>query len=179
MSLYPPVRDQDASIMLFADGENFAIRYENMLRVSMGRPGTEHEPGILVWSEELGRFCNAIRVRRKHYYTSVVGDEPRLLEITDTLKRSGIEAPRVFKRTKDRASKRVDISLATEMLGHAHRGNYDVAVLIAGDQDYLPLIEAVQREGKLVWVWALSDGLSPDLVRVADHYGMLDPVMFR
>jgi len=34
---------------------------------------------------------------------------------------------------------------------------------LAGDEDYVPLVEAVQREGLLVYVWFVPDGLSPKL----------------
>ena len=88
----------------------------------------------------------------------------------ETLKSIGIEAPRVFKKTKGRRSKRIDISLATDMLSHAHRGNYDIAILVAGDEDYVPLVEAVMAEGCRVVLWFLEDGLSPALKLKVDHY---------
>jgi uncharacterized LabA/DUF88 family protein len=56
------------------------------------------------------------------------------------------------------------------MLTHAHRGNYDLAVLVAGDEDYVPLVQAVMAEGKRVAVWFLQDGLSDALRLEADHF---------
>lgn len=49
----------------------------------------------------------------------------------------------------------MDISLATDLLGHATADQFDLAVLVAGDADYIPLIEAVKRLGKRVWVGIL------------------------
>ena len=52
-------------------------------------------------------------VIRKYYYTSVKGDSDKLAEVERGLKSLNIEAPRVFKKNKNKGSKRVDISLAT------------------------------------------------------------------
>lgn len=57
------------------------------------------------------------------------------------------------------------------MLSHAFLGNYDAAVLVAGDADYVPLVEEVKRLGKLVHVAFFgSQGLSPELRRSADQF---------
>jgi uncharacterized LabA/DUF88 family protein len=39
------------------------------------------------------------------------------------------------------------------MLTHAHKGNYDIAILIAGDDDYGPLVKAVKDTGCRVVLW--------------------------
>jgi len=64
------------------------------------------------------------------------------------------------------------------MLLHATRKHYDVAVLVAGDEDYVPLVRAVQGEGARVYVWFTSDGLSPALHLAADYYVNLDEFLF-
>jgi uncharacterized LabA/DUF88 family protein len=38
------------------------------------------------------------------------------------------------------------------MLSHCFLGNYDVAVLFAGDGDYVPLVNEVKRMGKVVYL---------------------------
>ena len=88
----------------------------------------------------------------------------------DELKKLGIEAPRVFRKDKTRGSKRVDVSLSVDMLSHAQRKNIDLAILVAGDEDYIPLVDAVVREGCRVVLWFLSDGLSPKLRRRVDYF---------
>jgi hypothetical protein len=158
--------------MVFVDGENLAIRYGRMLGADVASrpPHVIYKPDIYLWSTALNAVCMHAGVIRKYYYTSVQGDEPKLEQITDELKQSGIEAPRVFKKTKERGSKRVDISLATDMLIHAARQNYAIAALVAGDEDYVPLVEGVQSEGRRVFVWFVEDGISPLLRRTADRY---------
>jgi uncharacterized LabA/DUF88 family protein len=75
-------------------------------------------------------------------------------------------------QNKGRPSKAVDIFLAVDMLSNAHRKNYALAILIAGDGDYVPLVKAVKAEGSRVFVWFFdeSHGLSRDLRISADHY---------
>jgi uncharacterized LabA/DUF88 family protein len=164
--------------MVFVDGENLAIRYSSLLGDATPAPNVFCQPGVFVWSEKLMDLTGVYFVRRKYYYTSLVGDSSAIVDATDKLKELGIEAPRVFKKTKGKGSKRVDISLATDMLVHASRRNINVAVLIAGDEDYVPLVEAVQFEGCRVLVWFIPDGISPALKRAADAYADISSLLF-
>jgi uncharacterized LabA/DUF88 family protein len=163
--------------MMFVDGENLAKRYASMLGSNEPQSHVHFLKDVFVWS----RFANREsypRVIRRHYYTSAPGDLDSRKIIEDTLRGLGVEAPSVFHRDRSGRSKRVDITLATDMLSHAHRKNFDVAVLIAGDADYVPLVEAVKREGQQVALWFLPDGLSPALRASADHYWDLGELLF-
>jgi len=166
--------------MMFVDGENLAFRYAEL--VAGGRPRVAHvkfEKEIFVWSKFANiRHHRQCEVIRRHYYTSVQGDAPKLEEVEDALKELGVEAPRVFKKQKGRRSKRVDLSLASDMLSHAHRKNFDLAVLVGGDDDYVPLVDAVMAEGRRVVLWALDSGLSEALVRRCDHAFDLGSILF-
>jgi uncharacterized LabA/DUF88 family protein len=107
---------------------------------------------------------------RSHYYTSLQGDDPQITSAVEALRHLGFH-PSVFKRTSDGRSKAVDISLVTDMLSHAFLGNYDVALLIRGDEDYLPLVDEVQRCGRIVVVSAFAEsGTSPELRVRADYF---------
>ncbi len=177
-NLFPYVIDSGHA-MLFVDGENLAIRYGNMLKARGSGAGLAdaYVPDVLVWKRELS-FDGSTKVLRRHYYTATKGDEPKRLEAEQKLKDVGIEAPHVFHKHKEKGSKQVDITLATDMLLHACHKHYHVAILVAGDEDYVPLVKAVQREGALVWVWFVADGISPNLVRAADRYFDLGPFLF-
>jgi uncharacterized LabA/DUF88 family protein len=85
--------------------------------------------------------------------------------------------PVVFKREAGQSkAKGVDIALTKDMLSHAFRNNYQVAVLVAGDGDYVPLVEEMKRLGKLVYVWFFAEeGLSPKLRSAADLFFDLTP----
>ena len=82
--------------MVFVDGENLAIRYGKKLQKRGDKP-FEHiiyEPNIYVWSKRLNEACRHVNVIRKHYYTSVVGDNDRIAQVQDELIAAGIEAPK-------------------------------------------------------------------------------------
>ena len=165
--------------MIFVDGENLAMRYKAMLGDDLPKPHVLHEPDVFVWTQYANlRSSPYCRVVRRHYYTSAQGDDDKLKALTDRLKDVGIEAPFVFKKEKTRKSKQVDILLATDMLTHAFRKNYEMAILVAGDEDYIPLVKAVMSEGHKVVLWFLTDGLDPKLVNAVDHYFDLGKVLF-
>ena len=160
-----------SKLMVFVDGENFAIRYKGILGKQDKPSHVEYIPDIFLWSKLLDRAChNTFNVVRKYYYTSIRGDQNKLEETEDEIKNSNIDAPRVFKKYRNGKTKKVDISLSTDMLYHATKKNYDVALLIAGDEDYIPLIEAVQLEGCRVYVWFFSNGLSRSIRVKCDKF---------
>ncbi len=166
---FPP-HVKTCRVMYFVDGENLAIRYGSLQPAGGPLPHVTFVEGTFVWSPLLNMTRHATcDVVRRYYYASVQGDAVKRDEIHGRLRSVGIEAPRVFPKTKTRGSKRVDISLAVDMLSHAHRGNYDLAVLVAGDEDYVPLVQAVAAEGRRVALWFFEDGLSPALEKLADH----------
>jgi uncharacterized LabA/DUF88 family protein len=164
--------------MMFVDGENLAIRYGAVLAGRQPQSHITYEPSVLVWSGHLQIPARIAEVVRVYFYTCVAQDEVRRQVIEEQLKSLGVHAPRVFSKVKGKRSKRVDVSLATDMLTHAHRDNYDLAILIAGDEDYVPLVQAVMSEGKRVAVWFFKDGLSRALKIAADHYYDLDKILF-
>lgn len=64
-----------------------------------------------------------------------------------------------------------DITLARDFLSHAYRDNFDAAVLVAGDADFVPLVEEVKRLGKQVFVLFFpTQGLADELKRHADAF---------
>jgi uncharacterized LabA/DUF88 family protein len=81
--------------------------------------------------------------------------------------------PQVFKKDSGSAkSKGVDITLTKDVLSHAFFNNYDQAVLVAGDADYVPLIHEVKRLGKNVYVafFGTGFGLAREIPLVADMF---------
>lgn len=168
---FPNEIKHKSKLMVFVDGENFAIRYKNYLKEYAQPDHVQYYEDIFLWSKLLNSAChNSFQVIRKHYYTSVFGDTKKLEEIEDYIKNHDIDAPRVFKKKRNGKTKKVDISLATEMLHHATKQNYDTALLIAGDEDYVPLVKAVQSEGCRVIVWFFSHGISRGLKNSADRF---------
>jgi uncharacterized LabA/DUF88 family protein len=175
----PLLTRPDTRVMVFVDGENLAIRYKVQLQAGAPCNHVAYIPDVMVWSPYASRNKGPEEYVRRYYYTSAAGDAESRSQIELKLRECGIEAPCVFPRDKNGRSKQVDITLTTEMLTHAHRDNFDVAVLVSGDADYVPLIEAVKAEGKRVALWALESGLSPRLKLAADHYWNIGDLLFR
>jgi uncharacterized LabA/DUF88 family protein len=66
------------------------------------------------------------------------------------------------------------------MLRQAFLDNYDLAVLVTGDGDYLPVVEEVKRLGKrvtLAFFEHAQAGLNPELPRAADEFYQLRVAM--
>lgn len=175
----PTSARDDSRVMMFIDGENLAIRYKAQLANAAPVNHVGYVRDVMVLSRFASRINGPQDFIRRHYYTSSRGGQDARDDIERQLKELGIEAPRVFPRNKAGRSKRVDITLATEMLSHAHRKNYHIAILVAGDEDYVPLVEAVKSEGCRVALWALESGLSSALRRSADHYWNIGDLLFK
>ena len=65
--------------------------------------------------------------------------------------------------------KGTDVQLATDMITHSYKGNYDVAILVAGDNDFAGALQAVKDNGKHVEVALFGrQGTSQELRSAAD-----------
>jgi len=172
--------------MLFVDGENLTIRAQE-LAVTRGvelTAGPHWRRDVFVWLPDV-TFATQLSSRiafgtawddfsrsgvRAYYYTSLTGDDSAIAEVREQLWTLGFD-PSVFKKaSRTRRSKAVDISLATDMLSHAFSDHFDGVILIAGDGDYVPLVEAVKRQGKLVQVVFFRSVVSEALRLSADWY---------
>jgi uncharacterized LabA/DUF88 family protein len=144
---------------------------------------------VFVWHPDT-ITVKAYEILRASYYTSAIGDDNKISEITSTIRNlrfrqppsselSSTISPWVVKRERGRRdSKGVDIKLAVDVLTHCHAGNIDAVYLVTGDEDFLPIVKEVIRSGKQVYLAALSDGLSPRLRKYADEFINLDNVYF-
>ena len=184
-------------MMVFIDGENLVLRYQDM--VSQGRipwGNTAYLPDIYVFtpkSVEVGLN----QVIRATYYTYAFGSEERIQEICEEIKgvqycqyydpensnASGLLDsslyPCVFRKIKGKKAKGVDIQLTVDILTNVYMDNIDTVYLISGDGDYKPVIEEVIRHGKNIYIAALSSGLNNSLKYIADNFIDLDRVYFK
>ena len=153
------------SWMMFVDGENLTIRAQE----AAPDFGVKFEEGSLwkkdtfIWVPQLQgdrvfdlleRHLRRVSVR-SNYYTFLQGDDDTINAVRESLWNLNFN-PHVFKKTKGKRAKGVDISVTKDLLTHAIDSHYEVAVLVAGDADYIPLVDEVKRRGKRVIVAALS-----------------------
>ena len=159
-------------ICVFIDGQNFyrsLLRFDEALRVDYDK--------LARWiTQAVGgppaTFAGA------YYYVGVSADAPALVEgfLKGLELRPGYfvkREPRV--RRSGRCSvcsamyeytteKRVDTRLVADLIQLAANDAFDAAVLVSGDEDFVPAVEAVNALGKQVWVatWSAEE-LSKDL----------------
>jgi hypothetical protein len=170
--------------MMFVDGENFTLRGQATAAAAGVPlvPGRFYRANTFLWMPNIEPSALPLftdtdsvlerPVRRAFYYTSARGTHDLIDAVREEL--WGLTfAPRVFKREGTRPSKRVDISLATEALTNAHLDNFETVVLVAGDDDYVPLVDEIKRTGKIVVVMFFEgphSGMSHELRLAADRF---------
>jgi Uncharacterized conserved protein len=90
--------------------------------------------------------------------------------------------PDSFERSEAVDRKPSNLALATDVLTLAGEHQYEVAVIFAGDGDYVPVVEAVKRLGRHVVVGffeGAENGLSDELRIAADDFVDLAPALVR
>ena len=174
--------------MLFVDGENFALRAKEFCEKNgiTINAGSHYMENVFIWMPKRTATRRIIDNKmlhiplqsdaiRAYYYASVAGDDQKLTSVKENLWHIGFN-PAVFKKTRQEdKAKGVDIALSKDMLSHAYLGNYEVAVLIAGDGDYVPLIDEIKRLGKVVYViFFEKNGLNNALRLASDGFYAID-----
>lgn len=75
--------------------------------------------------------------------------------------------------------KKVDINIAIDIISLAYENEYDTAVLVSGDGDFVPVVKRVKKLGKNVEVWAfrysLANALKEELEQENIYY--LDDIL--
>ncbi|MFM8330404.1 MAG: NYN domain-containing protein [Candidatus Methylumidiphilus sp.] len=74
----------------------------------------------------------------------------------------------------EQREKQVDVYLATQVVALAYENAYDIAIIVSGDEDYVPAIEIVQQKGKIVMVVSAASLLSELLRKKADRVLLID-----
>ena len=91
----------------------------------------------------------------------------------DYLRNNGFDL-KLRDTTNESSQKEVDVALGVDMVQHAYDDNYDIAILISGDRDFVPAIEKVNAKGKKVEVASFESTLSHKLQKIADYVYNLD-----
>lgn len=109
-------------------------------------------------------------------YQARIDDHKAALEAALKVDRLHVYEGDLRNRSRKRGleQKMVDIMLAVDMLRHTFHGDVTHATLLASDQDFAPLVEAVVNEGVVVTVLFPPGETSGDLIRAADVRRPLD-----
>ena len=163
-------------VMIFIDGSNMYHSLKHYYKRT---------------SIDLGRFCQKVLGRRRlvriYYYNARVGQKEEPERYKEQKKFfDGVEAIPYTELRLGRLvynnwpgtppyEKGVDVQLATDMITHSFKGNYDVAVLVAGDNDFVGALQAVKDNGKNVEVALFGKERTSMMLRnVADKVISID-----
>ena len=164
--------------MAFVDGSNLLIEVGKILgaKLRSDLPSQEHlslaaqTVTKTLREQVVDGPAGPHRIVRRYWFGSVQGSEECLAERQAWLREHGYEGV-LFHKRKGRVEKGVDLAVAREMLMHGFNKNYNTAVLVAGDADYLGLVHDLKRLGVLVVLaFYESTSLSAKLRLAADAY---------
>jgi len=145
---------------------------------------------------DIGRFANKLVEKRNliriYYYNASVGrrEEPERYRHQQAFFASISAIPYCELRlgrlvyinwpNTPPYEKGVDIQLTTDLLTHSFKNNYDVAILVAGDSDYVGALQAVKDNGKNIEVALFGkERTSRPLREVADKVISIDRRLLR
>src|SRR3990172_1793350 len=171
-------------VSLFIDGQNFyrsLQRFDDTLRVDYDK--------LAAWITQAVGGPSAI-FGGAYYYVGVSADAPTVVEgflkglelrpgyfvkRDPRVRRSG-RCPQCGGEYEYTTEKRVDTRLVADLIHYAAIGAFDAAVVVSGDDDFVPAVEAVNALGRQGWVATWSAGeLSSDLrVRCFGHLQLAD-----
>ncbi len=168
-------------VMVFIDGSNLYHSLKNFFKRT---------------DIDMGKFCQKLldkrRLVRIYYYNAEVGRKEEPERYKDQQKFfAGITAIPYCELRLGRLvyinwpntppyEKGVDIQLTTDLLTHSFKNNYDVAILVAGDSDYVGALQAVKDNGKNAEVALFGkEQTSRPLREVADKVITIDGRLLR
>jgi len=168
-------------VMIFVDGSNILRGIGNKIGATIDSIKPEDDElflafGIIdvLWSTRLAHdaMVGAVdgRVVRRFWFGSFEGGDEQEDRIKNHLRKRNFE-PVLFKKLKSKGKeKRVDIAIAREMLINAFNHNMEIAVLVAGDEDYVDLVKDIKRYGVRVTGSFFEEETSPKLRLAVDYF---------
>jgi uncharacterized LabA/DUF88 family protein len=154
--------------MVFIDGSNLY----HVLGENCGR----HD---LQFDKFAAKLANGRDLRRIYYYNIKQESErqPDIGRDQDKFLSSLYDTPYMEvrlgiwkQRGEEMIEKGVDVMLATDLVVKALKDQYDTAIVVSGDADFFPAIQAAKDAGKHVEIAAFDSNLSPEAARAADAH---------
>lgn len=158
-------------VMIFIDGSNLYHSLKNHFNRA---------------DLDMGKFTDKLLQKRAliriYYYNAMVGQkqEPEIFKQQQAFF-NGVNAVPYTELRLGRlvyssgwpsvppTEKGTDVQLAVDMVTHAYKDNYDVAILVAGDNDFTGAVQASKDSGKHVEIALFGNpGTSQQLREVAD-----------
>ncbi len=162
--------DSTERVMIFVDGSNLYHSLKNFFRrtdIDIGKFGKKlldkrRLIRIYYYNAQVGLKQEPVRYRDQQAFFSSISAIPYCeLRLGRLVYNNWPNTPPY--------EKGVDIQLATDMITHSFKNNYDVAILAASDTDYVGALQAVKDNGKHVEVALFGkERTSQQLRTVAD-----------
>jgi uncharacterized LabA/DUF88 family protein len=174
----PPAIPPFQRVMIFVDGTNLLTSMAKMLDIQFNRKKTlsdKHSESSLSAATNLIQHPFGgikFKVIRKYWFSSYKGNDYDRIEISERLRNKGYE-PVLFKKKPDNREKGVDIALTMSFLLNAINQNFDIGLLVAGDEDYVGLVNEVKRYGPRIYGSFLEFGLSKELKLSCDKFTLM------
>ena len=146
------------TIYIFIDARNFRKYFEETTAKWGGEPANINYQGIsTAYGAKKAFFYDCINDIRNQGETDdqfrarLAQQEAEFAKIS-SLQNTHVRLGSMSGTYKNRRQKGVDIALAVDTLRHAERRNMDTCLLISGDGDFRPLVEALVEMGLSAWV---------------------------
>lgn len=171
-----PSSRPDERVMVFIDGSNLY----HVLGQTCGR----HD---LQFDKFAQKLANGRDLRRVYYYNirqeafedrSNAADQDKFLSSLYDTPFLEVKLGIWKQRGATMVEKGVDVMLAVDLVTRAHRDQYDTAIIVSGDADFYPALQAAKDMGKQVEVAAFETNISAEAARVADMHIKLTKTFF-
>jgi uncharacterized LabA/DUF88 family protein len=178
-----PARPFLPAVEIFVDGSNFhlAQRYEGIPhRVDLNRLARQLSRGYHF--VKLNYYTSPLPYPGTHSYRAQQRFFAQIARSSRIALVLGRNEPRVDRDTgrKYHVEKETDVNLAVDMVVGAYTDRYDVAMLVAGDTDYVRAVKALRERGKqLVWCHLPAQRHTDQLAQVSDAMIELSPKFLR
>ena len=159
--------EKDERVMIFIDGSNLyhsLKKYFNRTDLDLGK-----------FSQKMLEKRRLVRI---YYYNAKVGqaqeperylEQQKFFNSINSIPYCELRLGRLVYNNWPSASpyeKGVDVRLATDMITHSFKNNYDTSILVAGDNDFVSALQAVKDNGKNVDVALFGKESSSRQLRV-------------
>lgn len=171
-----PSSRADERVMVFIDGSN--------LYHVLGQVCGRHD---LQFDKFAQKLANGRDMRRVYYYNirqeafedrSNASDQDKFLSSLYDTPHLEVKLGIWKQRGATMVEKGVDVMLAVDLVTRAYRDDYDTAIIVSGDADFYPALQAAKDVGKQVEVAAFDTNISAEAARVADLHIRLTKTFF-
>ena len=149
--------------MMFIDGANVFHSCKNFRE--------DYKIDHMKLRDELTKDYDLIRA---YFYEAIYPNDDSKRSFHNALKAQGFHVEtRPIVNSKEKG---IDVMLATELLTHAFKDNFDIAVIVSGDQDYIIALKEVKREGKKIVLACFKNSFSNVIKEIADEAIFIDDI---